>query len=59
MGSPAGNLQVVRFADCSLDLAIAELCRNGAKVILQDQAFQIPARTADQKVHHMPQRRTA
>jgi DNA-binding winged helix-turn-helix (wHTH) protein len=41
MGSPARNLQVVRFADYTLDLVTAELCRNGSKVILQDQTFQV------------------
>jgi TolB-like protein/DNA-binding winged helix-turn-helix (wHTH) protein len=41
MGSNVRNLQVVHFADCTLDLQTAELCRNGIKVTLQDQPFQI------------------
>src|SRR5262250_1064749 len=41
MGTPARNLQIVRFADYVLDLETAELRRNGTKVILQEQPFQI------------------
>jgi TolB-like protein/DNA-binding winged helix-turn-helix (wHTH) protein len=41
MGSPARTPQTVHFADYSLDLQTAELRRNGTKVILQDQPFQI------------------
>jgi len=41
MGSPARNSQVVRFANCTLDLQTAELRRNGTKTSLQDQPFQI------------------
>ena len=41
MGSAARNPQVVRFADCTLDLQTAELRRNGTRLILQDQPFQI------------------
>jgi Tol biopolymer transport system component/DNA-binding winged helix-turn-helix (wHTH) protein len=43
MGSPARNSQVVRFADFVLDLQTAELRRNGDRIILQDQPFQILA----------------
>lgn len=42
MGS-ARNPQHVRFADCTLDLRTAELCRNGDRITLQDQPFQILA----------------
>lgn len=41
MGSPARNPNVVRFGDCTLDLQMAELRRNGSRVILQDQPFKI------------------
>jgi len=41
MGSPARNPLVLRFADCTLDLQTAELRRNGHRIILQDQPFQI------------------
>jgi len=41
MGLPARNPEVLRFADCTLDLQTAELRRNGARAILQDQPFQI------------------
>src|SRR5689334_14220968 len=41
MGSPAPNQQVVQFADYVLNLQTAELRRNGTKIVLQDQPFQI------------------
>jgi TolB-like protein/DNA-binding winged helix-turn-helix (wHTH) protein len=41
MGSPARNPQIVHFADCILDVQTAELRRNGTKIVLQDQPFQI------------------
>src|SRR5690242_16166536 len=41
MGPATRKPQVVRFADCTLDLQTAELRRNGTRVILQDQPFQI------------------
>src|SRR5690242_19581238 len=40
MGSPV-RTQVIRFADCTLDVQTAELCRNGSRVVLQDQPFQL------------------
>src|SRR5215470_821266 len=41
MGSPARSSKIIRFADCTLDLQTAELCRNGSRLTLQDQPFQI------------------
>jgi len=41
MGSNTRNPRIVRFADYSLDLETAELRRNGDRIILQDQPFQI------------------
>lgn len=41
MASPARNLQIVHFADFSVDLQTAELRRNGHKIILQDQPFMV------------------
>ena len=41
MGTPARNPRIVHFADYVLDLQTAELSRNGKKVILQEQPFQI------------------
>jgi len=41
MGPSDRNPQAIHFADYSLDLRTAELCRNGDKVTLQDQPFQI------------------
>ena len=41
MGSPAPNPQIVHFADYVLDLETAELRRNGTRIVLQDQPFQI------------------
>ena len=35
------NPQILSFADCSLDLQTAELRRNGTRITLQDQPFQI------------------
>ena len=41
MGSPARNPKTVHFADYILDFETAELRRNGTRIILQDQPFQI------------------
>lgn len=41
MGSNVRDSQTVHFADCTLELQTAELRRNGDKIILQDQPFQI------------------
>src|SRR5215470_8777154 len=41
MGSNARNTRTVHFGDCALDLDTAELRRNGTKITLQDQPFQI------------------
>lgn len=41
MGSSARNTDIIKFADYTLDLETAELCRNGTKIVLQDQPFQI------------------
>jgi TolB-like protein/DNA-binding winged helix-turn-helix (wHTH) protein/tetratricopeptide (TPR) repeat protein len=41
MGSPAPRSRIISFADCTIDLLTAELCRSGDRIILQDQPFQI------------------
>jgi DNA-binding winged helix-turn-helix (wHTH) protein/Flp pilus assembly protein TadD len=41
MSEKARNSRIVHFGDCSLDLDTAELCRNGNRIILQDQPFQV------------------
>ena len=41
MGSPARNPHIIKFANYTLDLETAELRRNGTKIVLQDQPFQI------------------
>jgi DNA-binding winged helix-turn-helix (wHTH) protein len=41
MGSPAPRSRIIRFADCTIDLLTAELSRNGDRIILQEQPFQI------------------
>jgi len=41
MGSPVRNPETVHFADYILDLETAELRRNGTRIVLQDQPFQI------------------
>ena len=41
MGSDSKNPRIVHFVDCVLDLDTAELRRNGTKITLQDQPFQI------------------
>jgi len=41
VGSPARKPHIIKFADYTLDLETAELRRNGTRIVLQDQPFQI------------------
>ncbi len=43
METPVLSRRMLRFADFELDLAAGELRRNGRKVKLQEQPFQILA----------------
>ena len=51
MGSPARIPQIVHFADYILDLQTAELRRNGTRIVLQDQPFQILATLIESPGH--------